>query len=245
MAAEKVVRKDVVFVLDTSGSMAEGKKLAQAKKALAFCLRNLNEGDRFEVVRFSTETEPLFGKLVAPSEANVERAESFVAGLKPIGGTAIDEALAAALEPLKAQGQKDRPYTVVFLTDGKPTVGSTNDDEIVAKATRAMGDRSVRVFSVGIGTDVNTHLLDRLSETTRAASRYVLPEEDLELALSSLLLEDQPARPREPEAEVPGGGPGDEARAAAASRPLPGRAGRRPRPLQRDGRRRDHARRER
>ncbi len=93
MAAEKVVRKDVVFVLDTSGSMAEGKKLEQAKKALAFCLRNLNDGDRFEVVRFSTETEPLFGKLVAPSEANVERAESFVAGLKPIGGTAIEEAL--------------------------------------------------------------------------------------------------------------------------------------------------------
>lgn len=185
MAAEKIVRKDVVFVLDTSGSMAEGRKLVQAKKALAFCLRNLNEGDRFEVVRFSTETEPLFGKLVAPSEANVERAESFVAGLKPIGGTAIEDALLAGLEPLKAQGQKDRPYNVVFLTDGKPTVGSTNDDEIVTKATRAMGERTVRVFSVGIGTDVNTHLLDRLSEATRAASRYVLPEEDLELALSA------------------------------------------------------------
>jgi len=185
MAVEKVLRKDVVFVLDTSGSMAEGKKLIQAKKALAFCLRNLNEGDRFEVVRFSTETEPLFGKLVAPSEANVERAESFVAALKPIGGTAIEDALLAALEPLKVQGQKDRPYTVVFLTDGRPTVGSTNDDEIVSKATRAMGERAVRVFSVGIGTDVNTHLLDRLSEATRAASRYVLPEEDLELALSA------------------------------------------------------------
>ncbi len=185
MAAEKIVKKDVVFVLDTSGSMAEGKKLAQAKKALAFCLKNLNDGDRFEVVRFSTETEPLFGKLVASTEANVQKAEGFVAGLKPIGGTAIDEALVTALEPLKAQGQKDRPYNVVFLTDGKPTIGSTNDDEIVSKASRAMGERTVRVFSVGIGTDVNTHLLDRLSEKTHAASRYVLPEEDLELALSS------------------------------------------------------------
>jgi Ca-activated chloride channel family protein len=185
LAAEKVVRKDVVFVLDTSGSMAEGKKLAQAKKALTFCLRNLNEGDRFEVVRFSTETEPLFGRLVAPSEENVERAEGFVAGLKPIGGTAIEDALLSALEPLKGQARTDRPYNVVFLTDGKPTVGSTIDDEIVSRATRAMGERTVRVFSVGIGSDVNTHLLDRLSETTRAASRYVLPEEDLELALSS------------------------------------------------------------
>jgi len=184
LAAEKVVRKDVVFVFDTSGSMAEGAKLAQAKKALSFCLRNLNSGDRFEVVRFSTEAEPLFGKLVAASAANVGEADAFVAGLKPIGGTAIEEALVRALEPLKDQGGKDRPYVVVFLTDGRPTVGSTNDDEIVKQVVRASGERTVRVFSVGIGSDVNAHLLDRLSERTRAASRYVLPKEDLELALS-------------------------------------------------------------
>jgi Ca-activated chloride channel family protein len=184
LAAAKVVRKDVVFVLDTSGSMAEGNKLAQAKKALSFCLKNLNDGDRFEVVRFSTEAEPLFGRLVAASAPNVEEADAFVAGLKPIGGTAIEEALLRALEPLKAGGEKDRPYAVVFLTDGKPTVGSTNDDEIVGQVVRGAGERTVRVFSVGIGTDVNAHLLDRLSELTRAASRYVLPKEDLELALS-------------------------------------------------------------
>ena len=185
LAAGKVVRKDVVFVLDTSGSMADGAKLAQAKKALSFCLKNLNEGDRFEVVRFSTEAEPLFGRLVAASAANVGEADAFVAGLKPIGGTAIEEALLRALDPLKGQGEKDRPFTVVFLTDGRPTVGSTNDDEIVKQVVRATGERTVRVFSVGVGTDVNAHLLDRLSEATRAASRYVLPKEDLELALST------------------------------------------------------------
>ena len=184
MAAEKVVRKDVVFVLDTSGSMAERAKLEQAKKALAFCLRNLNEGDRFEVVRFSTETEPLFGGLVAADGPNVEKAAGWVAGLKPIGGTAIEEALLTALEPLRGQGTTGRPYTDVFLTDGRPTVGATDDEEIVAKAARAIGEKTVRVFSVGIGTDVNTHLLDRLSEQTRAASSYVLPDQDLELALS-------------------------------------------------------------
>ena len=185
LAAEKVVRKDVVFVLDTSGSMAEGNKLAQARKALSFCMKNLNDGDRFEVVRFSTEAEPLFGKLVSASAANVERADAFVAGLKPIGGTAIEDALLRALEPLPGQREKDRPFTVVFLTDGRPTVGSTNDDEIVKQVVHSSGERTVRVFSVGVGTDVNAHLLDRLSEATRAASRYVLPKEDLELALSS------------------------------------------------------------
>lgn len=185
MAAEKVVRKDVVFVLDTSGSMAERGKLEQAKKALAFCLGSLNVGDRFEVVRFSTEAEPLFGRLVAAEKTNVERADAFVAGLKPLGGTAIEEALLSALEPLKAQGEEGRPYNVVFLTDGRPTVGATGDDAIVGTVGKAKGGRTVRVFALGVGTDVNTHLLDRLAETTRAASRYVLPGQDLELALSS------------------------------------------------------------
>ena len=70
---EKVLPKDVAFVLDTSGSMA-GKKLEQAKKALQFCIENLNDNDRFEIVRFSTEVEPLFEKLVSVSEANRQKA---------------------------------------------------------------------------------------------------------------------------------------------------------------------------
>lgn len=184
MATEKIVRKDVVFVLDTSGSMSERGKLEQAKRALAFCLANLNDGDRFEVVRFSTEAEPLFGRLVSAEKANVAKATSFVEGLKPLGGTAIEDALLAALEPLKAQGEPGRPYNVVFLTDGRPTVGTTGDDAIVGSVEKAKGGKTVRVFSVGVGTDVNAHLLDRLSEATRAASRYVVPGQDLEVALS-------------------------------------------------------------
>src|ERR1035441_442485 len=66
---KQVVTKDVAFVLDTSGSMA-GKKLEQAKKALQFCVENLNDSDRFEIIRFSTEVEPLFDKLVKATEAN-------------------------------------------------------------------------------------------------------------------------------------------------------------------------------
>lgn len=182
---EQVVAKDIVFVLDTSGSMAEKGKLEQAKRALRFCLANLNAADRFEVVRFSTEAEPLFEGLVEASAANRTKAEQFVDGFRPVGGTAIEDALTRALEPSAAQGKADRPYVVVFLTDGKPTIGSTNDDEIVARVRKAMGERLVRVFSFGIGVDVNTHLLDRLTETTRAASQYVLPDEDIEVKVSS------------------------------------------------------------
>ena len=177
---EKVLPKDVAFVLDTSGSMA-GKKLEQAKKALQFCIENLNDNDRFEIVRFSTEVEPLFDKLVDATAANREKANDFVKDLKPIGGTAIDDALKKALS-LKTD-RDDRPFVVVFLTDGQPTVGTTDSQAIVSHVKK--NSSGTRIFSFGIGTDVNTHLLDRIAEETRAFNQYVLPEEDLEIKVSS------------------------------------------------------------
>jgi Ca-activated chloride channel family protein len=181
MKSKQVVRKDVAFVLDTSGSMA-GNKLAQAKKALQFCVENLNDGDRFEIIRFSTETEPLFEKLVEATDENRSRAQKFIQDLKPMGGTAIDEALGKALA-LRPENS-DRPFVVIFLTDGQPTIGTTDENQIVAHVTKANG-ANTRVFCFGIGTDVNTHLLDKITEETRAFSQYVLPEEDIELKVSS------------------------------------------------------------
>lgn len=177
----KLVKKDVVFVLDTSGSMA-GKKLEQAKKALLFCVENLNDGDRFELVRFSTEVEPLFDALVMADKTHRERANDFIKGLKPIGGTAIDDALKKALS-LKPD-REGRPFMVIFLTDGLPTIGTTDEDQILAGVKNSSGG-NVRVFCFGIGNDVNTHLLDTITEETRAVSQYVLPEEDLEVKLSN------------------------------------------------------------
>jgi Ca-activated chloride channel family protein len=180
---QHVIPKDVAFVLDTSGSMA-GKKLEQAKKALLFCVANLNDGDHFEVIRFSTEVEPLFEKLVEANKQNRARAEDFVKNLKAIGGTAIDDALkkALALRPGKEGGS--RLFMVIFLTDGRPTIGTTDLDHIVTNVKRE-NDGRTRIFCFGIGTDVNTHLLDRITEETRASSQYVLPDEDLEVKLSS------------------------------------------------------------
>ena len=176
----KPAPKDVVFVVDTSGSMAGGK-LKQAQKALEFCVANLNGEDRFEIVRFSTEAEPLFSRLVDASEGNRKRATDFIGDLKPIGGTAIADALDRAL---KTRTEKsERPYVIIFLTDGLPTVGTRNSDEIIARAKKAAGD--VRIFSFGIGSDVNTQLLDQIAESTRAFSQYVLANEDLEVKVSN------------------------------------------------------------
>jgi Ca-activated chloride channel family protein len=179
---EKVNAKDVVFVLDTSGSMA-GKKLEQAKKALAFCVENLNDVDRFEVLHFATETEGCFDKLSDAAKPNREQAQKWIEALRPIGGTAINEALQRALKLRPASAE--RPFVVIFLTDGQPTVGETNEDRIVSSVGSGDGSAPTRVFCFGIGNDVNTHLLDKIVERTRAASQFVLPEEDLEVKVSA------------------------------------------------------------
>ncbi|HEY0256529.1 MAG TPA: VIT and VWA domain-containing protein [Candidatus Methylacidiphilales bacterium] len=178
----KPVPKDVAFVLDTSGSMADDNKLKQARKALQFCLANLNSDDRFEIIRFSTEPESLFETLTPADGKAVDRAQDFVSKLKPRGGTAIYDALgkAMALRPAKSE----RPFVVIFLTDGQPTVGETNDDAIVAETDKAANE-GTRIFCFGLGTDVNAHLLDRIADHTHAASDYVLPSEDIEVKVSS------------------------------------------------------------
>jgi Ca-activated chloride channel family protein len=184
----KPAAKDVAFVLDTSGSMA-GAKLKQAKHALEFCIENLNADDRFEIVRFSTEAEPLFDKLVDATAENRKHAADFIHDLKPNGGTAIADALQRALK-LRAE-KSGRPFVVIFLTDGLPTVGATKDDDILAIARKA--GAGARIFSFGIGSDVNTHLLDQIAETSRAFSQYVLAEEDIEVKVSNFF-----ARIKEP-----------------------------------------------
>src|SRR5215468_279727 len=175
----KPAAKDVVFVVDTSGSMA-GAKLQQAQKALRFCVENLDADDRFEIVRFSTEAEPLFRELVPADPDHRKRANGFIDDFKPIGGTAIADALQSALKV--RPDKSDHPFVVIFLTDGLPTVGPRNPEEIVANIKKASG---VRIFSFGIGSDVNTQLLDQIAEGTRAFSQYVLANEDLELKVSN------------------------------------------------------------
>jgi len=181
----KAMPKDVVFVMDTSGSMA-GDKIEQARKALKYCIDTLNPADRFDVVRFSTEAEPLFQGLKDANEENRKKANEFAANFRAAGGTAIDEALAKALDERTGAGGGDpnRLFLVVFMTDGMPTVGDTNED-VILKHANDHSRGSVRVFSFGVGHDVNTKLLDMVAEQTRGYSQYVLPNENLELSMSN------------------------------------------------------------
>jgi Ca-activated chloride channel family protein len=178
--AAKAVPKDVVFVADTSGSMA-GEKIEQLKRALSFCLRSLNKDDRFGLITFSTEPRLLSDALQAVDQASIDDALRYVADLKAVGGTNINGALLRALE-LGAGGQ-GRPANVIFLTDGLPTVGVT-DVDVILKSVRDRNASGVRVFVFGIGNDLNPVLLDRLGEENRGSRDYVGEREDIEVKVS-------------------------------------------------------------
>jgi Ca-activated chloride channel family protein len=177
-----VLPKDIAFVIDTSGSMA-GEKMRQAREALKFCLANLNREDRFNVVPFSHEALRFRDALVPASPENVEAARKFTDDLRGTGGTNINDALLAALEAGPGP-DAGRPYLIVFLTDGQPTIGVTNTEEILSNVA-AKNTGRVRLFVFGVGHNVNTILLDSLAERNRGARDYVDPNEDLELKLSS------------------------------------------------------------
>ena len=178
---EKRPRKTVVFVVDRSGSMS-GKKIEQARGALKFVLENLRKGDLFNIVAYDSEVESFRPELQRFDDDTRKAALGFIEGIYAGGSTNIDGALRTALRQLQDSG---RPSYVLFLTDGLPTAGVTNEMEIVENAKEANKVRA-RVFSFGVGYDVNSRLLDKLVRSNYGQSEYVRPDEDIEDRVSRL-----------------------------------------------------------
>ena len=171
--------KTVVFALDRSGSMS-GKKIEQARNALTFVLDNLREDDLFNIVAYDDRVETYKPELIRYTHAARAEAQRFVDNIRPGGTTNIDEALKASLGLLK---DDSRPNYVLFLTDGLPTVGETRETAI-AEHGREANRVHARLFTFGVGYDVNARLLDRLSGGAGGASEYVKPDEDIEAHVS-------------------------------------------------------------
>jgi Ca-activated chloride channel family protein len=176
------VPRDMVLVLDTSGSM-QGAKMEQARKALKFCLENLRPQDRFGLLNFATTVTRYRDTLLDASSEQLAQASKWVDGLEATGGTAIDDALASALA--LRPGDDSRTFTIVFFTDGQPTIGETNPETIL-KNVAAKNTASTRIFTFGVGDDVNATMLDQLAEQTRAVATYVRPQEDISAKVAGL-----------------------------------------------------------
>lgn len=174
----RVIPKDVIVVLDQSGSMF-GEKWDQARAATKYVLDNLNSEDRFNLVVFSTGVNVYANEMQGLD--SVEDAKDWISGLEAIGGTNIDGALKAALD----MNGRERQTVVLFLTDGLATEGETNGANILSNV-KSNAPENVRFFTFGVGDDVDTVLLDQLSQNFGGVSAYVRPTERVDEEVSNL-----------------------------------------------------------
>ena len=174
-------RREVTVVLDRSGSMA-GKKMDQAKAATLQVLEGLEAEEGFNVIDYSTAVAAFAAAPVRKSKDSMLKAREYVEHVPLGGGTNIHDAL---VEALRQKPLADTLPLVLFLTDGLPTIGSTSEAairELIEKGN----PHGRRVFTFGVGHDVNAPLLDRIAELSRASTTYVLPTEDIEVKVARL-----------------------------------------------------------
>lgn len=187
VTADEVVARDLVLVVDISGSM-KGEKMEQARSAARSVVEALNPADRFNVIAFSSASDAWAGGLQPVDAEHRAAALNWIDDLRASGSTDINRALLEALAELEAaEGERaDRPAYVLFLTDGQPTVGEIEPERIVDNAVANTPDgRSVRLFPFGIGYDVNTDLLDTLARLLGGRAAYVRPDERIDEAVSA------------------------------------------------------------
>ncbi len=173
----EVVAKDIILVLDTSGSM-EGEKIIQARGAARYVVDHLNPDDRFAVVQFNTTVSSYAPALLPATEAAA--AGAYIDTLPAAGGTNISGALLEAA----ALAQPERPTTILFVTDGLATEGITDTGLLLDNVAAALPD-NVRLFAFGVGDDVDTTLLDTLAQNHRGTTTYVRPGQAIDEAVSA------------------------------------------------------------
>ncbi|MDW8141654.1 MAG: VWA domain-containing protein [Candidatus Bipolaricaulota bacterium] len=178
-----MLKNYTVFVIDVSGSM-DSEKLAQAKQSLKYALGKLNPQDRVAIVAFSDTITEFSTQLVPADEANRRQLEAFVDKLEAGGGTNINDALLRGLDLLGANRSSERLKMLVFLTDGLPTTGETDVNQIIKNVTAKNAPLNARIFCFGVGYDVNTVLLDALSQYNGGFSTYVEPGESIEAEIA-------------------------------------------------------------
>ncbi len=187
------VPRDITFVLDVSGSMS-GRKIEQARAAGRQLLGTLRREDRFRMIDFSSDVRTFRDDFVSATPANIAAATEYLSQLQANGGTNIDGALDAALSPMHSREGDDDEYVrrashriegrltlVLFVTDGEPTVGERDPATIAAHAARLRG--SQRVFTFGLGADVNAQLIEQLALEGHGTAQFVRPDEDVERAV--------------------------------------------------------------
>ena len=175
------LKREVILVLDRSGSMA-GEKLEQVRAAALQVLEGLEDGEAFNILVYHEAVESFAPEPVIKNAETMRAARAYIKGLRVRGGTNIHDAL---VEALRQRPTKGCIPIVLFLTDGLPTVGQTSEKAIREVASKA-NPHERRIFTFGVGVDVNTPLLDKIALETRATASFVLPKEDVEVKVGQV-----------------------------------------------------------
>ncbi len=170
------IPREVVFVIDTSGSM-HGGSIDQARAALQLALKRLQPGDRFNVIQCNSDTDALFVNAVAATPGNINRAMNYVAGLHADGGTEMLSALQLALRERAPEGMLRQ---VIFLTDG--SVG--NEEQLFSTIQQRLG--SSRLFTVGIGSAPNSFFMTRAAQFGRGTFTYIGKVDEVKQKMAQL-----------------------------------------------------------
>ena len=173
----RAVPRDLTFVIDVSGSMS-GQKIEQARAAGKQILRTLSPMDRFRLIDFSSDVRTFRNDFSTATRENIAAAERYLDQLDAEGSTNISGALD---EALSTPVQAGRLPIVLFLTDGQPTVGERDASVIAANVAKQRGSR--RLFTFGVGADLNVSLIEQLALEGRGTASFVRPEESVERAV--------------------------------------------------------------
>jgi Ca-activated chloride channel family protein len=178
---ESAMKREVTLVLDRSGSM-EGQKIEQARSAALQVLEGLEDGEAFNIIDYSDTVAKFSEKPVIKDSKTIAQARSYIKRIKAAGGTNIHDALVEAMRQPPTPNML--PLTI-FLTDGLPTVGVTGEARI-RKAVVETNVHKRRIFSFGVGYDLNAPLLTSISNATRATPTFVFPNENVEAKVSQV-----------------------------------------------------------
>ena len=172
--------RDITLVLDVSGSM-QGQKMSQARAAGVQLLQTLRPDDRFRLIDFSTDVHTFRDQFVFATPENLRAARRYLDDLDATGSTNIEAALR---EAMRIEPTPERLPLVLFVTDGAPTVGERDPLRLADLARRDSRGQRPRVFSFGVGADVNVTLLEQLAIEGRGTSQFVRPEESVERSVA-------------------------------------------------------------
>ncbi|XP_060566448.1 inter-alpha-trypsin inhibitor heavy chain H3-like [Ruditapes philippinarum] len=180
---QKAIPKDVLFVLDISGSMS-GRKIIQLKEAMYVILDELEEGDRFNIITFNGNSKQYKSGMIDVTKDSLFKAKEFIHSVYANGWTDINKAVLDGIDVLKVSKQEgERSPIVVFLTDGHPTSGVQNDQQILQNINRD-NEGEIPIFSLAFGSDADWSLVKKMAIQNDGVARKIYEDSDSDLQIS-------------------------------------------------------------